>query len=453
MLKEAVDSRDFESEALAMVKLVKVLRREIFEWKSFHFTGSFPSSCQSNSVPTTLKLFLSLLLNGSNAKNHKKVETQASLTIAQLMYFNTKVKTSSVVKSRHTKYREPPIPLFVGLHVHTQTRSKKIVNTLHRMGVSVSYDRVLEIENSLATAVCKCFEEENLVCPANLRKGLITVGALDNIDYNPSATTTKGSFHGTGISIFQLPSHGIVRDPIVIEESPSRKLSLPDEYVNVPAISYKTDQLSIPQLACGDEAASLLEASRADEEKWFQHGIQLLNKDILMKEDYISWAAYHASLDSNPPAVISLLPLFYEKAAALSMVKHGMDVLQSITTHLNTGQIPVMAFDQPLFTLAKFVQWCWPETHGESHFIVLFGGLHIEMALWNTLGDLLECSGWTTALCEADVASSGTADSFLKVSHLTRTRHAHQVTALALKKLQHEAWECMASQENLSFES
>ena len=49
---------------------------------------------------------------------------------------------------------------------------------------------------------------------------------------NPSATTAKGSFHGTGISIFQLPSHsnsGIVRDPIVIEESPSRKLSLPDE--------------------------------------------------------------------------------------------------------------------------------------------------------------------------------------------------------------------------------
>ena len=136
------------------------------------------------------------------------------------------------------------------------------------------------------TAVCKRFEEENLVCPANLRKGLVTVGALDNIDYNPSATTAKGSFHGTGITIFQLPSHsngGIVRDPIVIEESPSRKLSLPDEYVNVPAISCKTDQLSIPQLACGDEAACLLEDSRADEEKWFQHGIHLLKKDILTK--------------------------------------------------------------------------------------------------------------------------------------------------------------------------
>lgn len=38
------------------------------------------------------------------------------------------------------------------------------------------------------------------------------------------------------------------------------------------------------------------------------------------------------------------------------------------------------------------------------------------MALWNTLGDFLDSSGWTTALCEAEIAS-GTADSFLKGSH------------------------------------
>ena len=56
------------------------------------------------------------------------------------------------------------------------------------------------------------------------------------------------------------------------------------------------------------------------------------------------------------------------------------------------------------------------------------------------LGDILEDSGWTTALIEAEVASSGTADSFLKVSHLIRTRHAHQLTLLTLQKLQQEAY-------------
>ena len=72
--------------------------------------------------------------------------------------------------------------------------------------------------------------------------------------------------------------------------------------------------------------------------------------------------------------------------------------------------------------------------------VVVLGDLHTEIALWNTVGDLLDGSGWTTALAEAGVASAGTADSFLKVTHLTRTRHAHQVTLLTLRNLLKEAF-------------
>lgn len=134
------------------------------------------------------------------------------------------------------------------------------------------------------------------------------------------------------------------------------------------------------------------------------------------------------------------------------MVKHGMEILQQITAHLNPGQITVTAFDQPLFALAKAVQWCWPESYGERNHVVMLGGLHIEMALWSTIGDILEGSGWTIALLEAGIATSGMAESFLKASHLTRTRHSHQVTLLALSKLQYEAWQ-EASQDDESFET
>lgn len=51
---------------------------------------------------------------------------------------------------------------------------------------------------------------------------------------------------------------------------------------------------------------------------------------------------------------------------------------------------------------------------------------------------MLDLSGWTTAFSESGVASFGRADSLLKVSHLTRTRHAHQFTALALAQLQRD---------------
>ena len=113
-----------------------------------------------------------------------------------------------------------------------------------------------------------------------------------------------------------------------------------------------------------------------------------------------------------------------------------MDIQHEAKQFLNPGQIPVMAVDASLYTLAKFVQWDWPHTHGEDKSVVMFDGLHIEMAMWKPFGDYLEASEWTTALTEAGIASSGTADSILKTSHITRTRHAHQVSALALAKLQ-----------------
>ena len=95
------------------------------------------------------------------------------------------------------------------------------------------------------------------------------------------------------------------------------------------------------------------------------------------------------------------------------MIKLGINVLQSATEFLNAGQNQVMAFDAPLFALAKFVQWKWPNTYGENKFIAMIGGLHIELAMWKTYGDYLEGSGRTNALTQAEIASAGSADSFL----------------------------------------
>ena len=66
------------------------------------------------------------------------------------------------------------------------------------------------------------------------------------------------------------------------------------------------------------------------------------------------------------------------------------------------------------------------------------GGLHIEMTAFKIIGNLIDESGWTTAIFKAGVASSGVADSLLKATHVTRTRHAHQITADSLSILQHD---------------
>ena len=44
----------------------------------------------------------------------------------------------------------------------------------------------------------------------------------------------------------------------------------------------------------------------------------------------------------------------------------------------------------------------------------MLGGLHTEMGVLRCLGHWLDGSGWTNALTQAQIASSGVADSFLK---------------------------------------
>ena len=259
--------------------------------------------------------------------------------------------------------------------------------------------------------------------------------------------------------MFQFPTKsnpGTPKAPLVIESSDSCKYFLPDSYTNVPAVSCKVGNITVSECVSSLDNLGVLDVGKADEENWIRHGLQLLTQhENLSKEQSVSWAAFHASLASapvDPPVLNSLLPLFYEKTATLSMVKNGMEIIQQITAHLNPGQIPVTTFDQPLFALAKALQWSWPESHGEKKHVVMFGGLHIEMALWSTIGDFLEGSGWTTALLEAGIATSRVAESFLNASHLMRTRHSHQVTLLALSKLQWDAWQ-EASLDDESFEA
>ena len=69
-------------------------------------------------------------------------------------------------------------------------------------------------------------------------------------------------------------------------------------------------------------------------------------------------------------------------------------------------------------------------SYDEDIFLVMLGPQHIEMALIRLLGDWLVDSGWSSTLVQANITTTGRADSMLKGSHVTRTRYAHQVQLL-----------------------
>ena len=101
--------------------------------------------------------------------------------------------------------------------------------------------------------------------------------------------------------------------------------------------------------------------------------------------------------------------MFQENAHSVAMILHAMNIIKSAVHHVNPEQVPVVTLDQPLFAIAKQIQWNWPDTHGKDKFVIVLGGLHIEMAAFKVLGDWLDGSGWTSAIVATEVASGGVA--------------------------------------------
>jgi len=109
--------------------------------------------------------------------------------------------------------------------------------------------------------------------------------------------------------------------------------------------------------------------------------MEILDKDESDRKERITWAAYHAlscKVKVNCINISQLMALFNENVASTAMVKHGITVQSKAIQFLNPGQIPVKAFDTPLFALAKLVQWKRPDMHGGDKCVAMMGGLHIN---------------------------------------------------------------------------
>ena len=402
-----------------------------------------------------------MIMRGPTIKRDS-AESQACLTVSQLLVFNTISRfrdksgnaTDTIHYTHHVRKRECPLPVYAALKIHGATREKSLIDTFYKLGMCISYDRLLTISNDTTNIVIDRYDRDGVVCPSKLLDGILTTAAVDNIDHNPSSTSAQDSFHGTAISLVQHPTNekpGTDRATDVLDpskSSTSKKIaSLPSYYTEVPPLTLPSSDIVVPNTIA--RLVSTLDhdvtSNNSDrEEDWLDNTRQVLNEKELTKEYIVSWAAYRASkssLSSHQPALISLLPMFTENAHSLAMIAHAINVISSAVKHLNSSQIPVVAVDQPLFALAKQIQWKVGGVYDESHVVVMLGGLHIEMAAFKALGKWVLGSGWPEVLTNATVASPGVANSFLTASHITRTRRAHQVTAASLYLLMKKAYE------------
>ena len=124
------------------------------------------------------------------------------------------------------------------------------------------------------------------------------------------------------------------------------------------------------------------------------HVNSVLNQGTLAEGDIITWSGYNSVLASEqsvmPPAEIGIYPLFPDKAASASSMKHAMELTMQGTEFLNLGQTSVLGADQPLFANIKLLQWQYPNTLGEDKLVAMMGANEARHCLFTTGSRSLE---------------------------------------------------------------
>ncbi len=104
----------------------------------------------------------------------------------------------------------------------------------------------------MGSNICEQFSREQVVYPPKLHGNVFTAAAVDNIDHNPSSTTSKESFHGTGISLFQHPTfegEGVNQNITAggSESTSSKSVDfLQHFYTDVPPVTGSIKKSSVP---------------------------------------------------------------------------------------------------------------------------------------------------------------------------------------------------------------
>ena len=136
--------------------------------------GWFQADCQKDAVLPFLLALVNMILDGSNIK-HQTEQTETTTTSAALSIYQLKhARKDSTGSAYHNQCRETLLPLYLSMKIYAETRSRRLVDTLHTLGMCVSYDRLLQLYSDVSNGTCQRFLIEDAVCPSKLRQNLLT---------------------------------------------------------------------------------------------------------------------------------------------------------------------------------------------------------------------------------------------------------------------------------------
>jgi hypothetical protein len=174
---------DSYADGTHLVRAAQFIRLELFKYE-FGFQGTFASDRETKAVCKPLLTLIQMILEGPCIDDANETLSRAALTISEVITFNSVKKSRVAVSSgdkvtsvRQSHCQETPLTIYTALLLHSATRKRQLVDKMYHLGLSMSYDRMIQISTDVANSVFKLYNVDDVVCPAGLQPDLFTMAA------------------------------------------------------------------------------------------------------------------------------------------------------------------------------------------------------------------------------------------------------------------------------------
>ena len=459
-----------------VIDCAAIIRKDILSLRQgpWSFAGDLLGK---QDIPNSLHTLLELIIQGfeeeaMDDKPKHDVE-QKIMNIAQILMHEVETdrqakhktkqekessSTPSKRANRHALSSENRHVLGIGLRVHAKTRSRHLVTYLHSCGVSVGYDRILQLESQLAEAILKNIREVGVHIPSGLVKGQPVFFAADNIDFEEDTVDGRNTFHGTVLVVFQ---HG--GKQIKNTEPANLPLSLSPPYSHKTVLQADSFDIFLPRsvrpqqslhykfsLASDDDE---LLPSRNDDLMWLT--AQYSQRNTSQTEDATveslplyndpseinqnskhpvpSWAAYNSMLHPNhdPLTCIRALPLITLPAHESQTLLMVLTQARKISSYVvGEEHKTIITLDMDLYQRALKLQSSMPNLQNQC--ILRVGEFHTVLCMLRTIGSFVENSGIDEAWEESGLFGQKTVRQIIEGRHMKRAINAHITTLQVL---------------------
>lgn len=405
-------------------------------------------------VPETLYMFTRQLL--VDKKLHvsdselsvDNADNKALLLAQQLLYSMCNIRT--------------PLSIGLAFDIYNETRSKTQMTKMNRLQQSISYDSFHRILTSVYNNVIAIKEEKGIYVPPNMRHGVFTHFAMDNIDWNEK-TADGSTYHATSAVMIQPPTIDNAQDDTDqqaitghrnVEQPVSRKRTI-DEI--------ETDPIQPCRLTPGDRKKSRCLSEIADMESLMTTGPKVGNQllflwglgrmtptqilDLELDDSLPGFSAFCAQVNKAHQAnEIGYLPLIPSSPTDPGVVKTSMTNLAKMAETIGMTHT-IITCDQAVFEIAFAIRKQYPEEF--PNVILMLGGFHLAHNYLKAITKIMRGSGAEDILVAAEVLLPGTANkSFGPNSDYYQSLHALTILYEVMLSLYWESFENWSIKQN-----